>query len=146
MANPIEGEAEQRYVVRGLRHKHPKWSDRPEGFLVLPTAVMLRSLKSGPEVGLSVFHSTADLDGLLASPVLRFKALAAIDLEILFQWGLRIETKPHDPTAAEVLGLPSPDDPRALNFALDLSPALKIIRPPSSDELVALQLDWERTR
>ena len=113
MAIPIEAEAEGRYVVRGLRHKHLEWSDRPEGFIVLPTAMMLRSLKSGPEVGLSVFHSKADLNGLLTSPVLRFKALAAIEVDVLQNSGLRLETKPHDPTAAEVLGLPPPGDPRA---------------------------------
>lgn len=146
MAIPIEAEAVRRYVVRGLRHKHLKWSDQPEGFIILPTAVMLRSLKSGPEVGLSVFHSTADLDGLLASPALRFKALAAIEVDVLLSHGLRIETKPHDPTAAEVLGLPPPDDPKALDVAWDLLPAFKIIRPPSPDELVALRLEWERTR
>jgi hypothetical protein len=141
MVIPIEGEAARRYVVRGLRRSHLKWSDRPEGFIVLPTAVMLRSLRNGPEVGLSVFHSNADLDALLASPVLRFKALAAIDVDALSSRGFRIETKSHDLTAAEILGLPPPDDPRALDVAWDLLPALRIIRPPSLGELAALRLE-----
>jgi len=146
MATPIEGEAARRYVVRGLRRTHLKWSDRPEGFIVLPTAVMLRSLRNGPEGGLSVFHSNADLDALLASPVLRFKALAAIDVDVLSNRGFRIVTKPHDPTAAEILGLPPPDDPGALEAAFGLLPALRIIRPPSPGELAALRLEWERAR
>jgi hypothetical protein len=100
MVIPIEGEAARRYVVRGLRRSHLKWSDQPEGFIVLPTAVMLRSLRNGPEVGLSVFHSNADLDALLASPVLRFKALAAIDVDALSSRGFRIDTKSHALTAA----------------------------------------------
>lgn len=136
----------QEYVIRGLRHKHLEWSETTPGFIVLPAALTLRRLPDGRlEEGLSVFHPSVDQDALMRNKRLGFKALAKIDRSALESRGYRIVTKPHDPTAAEVVGLPLHGDPRARWVASDLLSALEIIRPPTPEELAALRREWEGT-
>jgi len=138
-----QSKSSRSFVIRGLRRKHLKWSEAaPSGLAVDVSALMLRQLPDGRlEQGLPVFHPSANQDEVLESLGLKlgFIAFAAIDVDAFTSRGYEIVTKPHDPSAAEVLGLPTPGDPRAPDAARELLPALRIIRPPTDKELAAIR-------
>jgi hypothetical protein len=146
-----KSEAKPEYVLRGLKYQHLGWSAEPPGFVVLPAALILRKLidphtrQERLETGLSVYYPSARLDTLLQGRKPLFKALARIDVEVLLEEGYTIETKAHDPNAADVVGLPPATDPqRSREAALRLLPALSIVRPPDADVLRRLREDWKQ--